>query len=195
MFYENKISMKSIGAQPKTGQEFAEGPAAHIYGSARNYLVGISTYGEFMKFRGEFEAVNLATGESYRSANLLLPDIAASLLISALHAAGAKHGTVKTANEAENPGEPATAPVEFAIEIGIRKSKNVQPGGAGYEFTLRPLIETRDSDPIAALRKLVKDQAVAIHVPDKNSLPAPRKHVTDKKSLPAPAAAPAKTRR
>ena len=176
MFFENKISLKSIGVQPKTGQPITEGPVAHIYGSARNYLVGTSTYGEFVKFRGDFEATNLATGESYRSANLLLPDIASTLLITALHAAGAKHGTVKTATTAENPGEPATAPVEFAIEIGIRKTKNDKPGGAGYEFTLRPLIETRDSDPIAALRKHVKE------------------HGNDKKSLPAPAA-PTKARR
>lgn len=156
MFFENKISMKSIGAQPKTGQTIVDGPVAHIYGSARNYLVGTSTYGEFTKFRGDFEAVNLATGESYRSQNLLLPDIAAGLLVSALHAAGAKHGTTKTATTPENPGEPATAPVEFAIEIGVRKTASDKPGGRGYEFTLRPLVETRDSDPLAALRKHVK---------------------------------------
>ena len=173
MFFENKISMKSIGVQPKAGQPIVDGPVAHIYGSARNYLVGSSTYGEFTKFRGDFEAVNLSTGENYRSQNLLLPDIAAGLLVAALHAAGAKHGTTKTATTPENPGEPATAPVEFAIEIGVRKTASNKPGGRGYEFTLRPLVETRDSDPLAALRKHVKEHFMTGSVADKKALPAP----------------------
>ncbi len=170
MYFENKISMKTIGVQPKAGQPITDGPIAHVYGSARNYLVGSSNYGTFTKFRGDFEAVNLATGESYRSQNLLLPEIASGLLIAALHAAGAKHGTAKTASTQEEPGEPATSPVEFAIEIGLRKTKSDKPGGAGYEFTLRPLIEAKDSDPLAALRTAVEKH---------KALPAPQ---TEKKT-------------
>lgn len=174
MYFEPKISLKTIGCQPKTGAKIVACTVAHVYGSARNYVIGSSTYGEYTKFRGDFEAVNLSSGESYRSGNLLLPDVAADLLASALHAAGAKHGRAKSPGIDGDDGEDALAPIEFAVEIGIRPKTSDKPGGMPYEWTVRPLIEARDSDPLVSMRDKVK--ALSAPVDDaKNTVPAQNK--------------------
>ena len=157
MQLESKISLKTIGAQPRPSEKITARAVAHVFGSARGYFIGQSTYGEFYKFRGDFEATNVETGEVYRSANLLLPDVIAMLLVDALHAAGAKAGKAKgAAGTHEEPGEMATAPVEFAIEVGIRPRADAKPGTAAYEWTVKPLTPVRDSDPLQRLREEVK---------------------------------------
>lgn len=154
-----KISIKGIGAQPAPGSVKEPREIAKIFGSARQFAVGTTTYGDFVKFKGDFEAINMATGETFRSNSLLVPQILENMLVQALLDAGARAGKTKTAKDAEVQGDPATAPVEFAVIVGVRPAGSkdgAAPAGTGYEFTLKPLVELRDSDPLAHLRQAVQ---------------------------------------
>lgn len=139
----SKLSLKGIGAQPKRG-EVKEGDApkaiALLFGRAHGYSIGQSTFGEFTKFKGSFEGKNIADGKTYKSGNVLLPKIVEDLLREAIDAADG-------------------VAIDFALEVGIKPAANA----FGYEYTVRPLVEVKESDELAALRNVVYG----------NALPAP----------------------
>jgi hypothetical protein len=129
-----KITVAAIDAQPKA-KSLKEGEAysvAVIMGEAASHSVAQSNYGEFTKFKGNFAAVNMRTGERFRSANLILPQIVEHVLSSAI-------------DEAEGS-------VQFALEIGVKYSEK---GNTGYVYTIKPLLEPSDSDPLKQLEDKV----------------------------------------
>lgn len=133
MELQSKISLKSIGAQPKAGS-LAEGETkklAVFYGRCVGYITGESSFGEFTKFRGSFEAVNVETGETYRSANILMPDVITDLLRDALD------------NRADD-----SAALEFGIELGAKYATTSR----GYEYTVSPVVKLVESDELGHLR-------------------------------------------
>ncbi len=148
----SKISLKSIGAQPAAHSIKTQTLLAHIYGNADRMLNGASTFGTFVKFIGTFEAINMQTGESFRSSNLLAPPILQDEIVNALLAAGAKAGKTKTPTSAQEDGTPATAPVEFAVAISARPVENKSGVGVGYEYTITPLVPFKDADTLNHLR-------------------------------------------
>jgi len=157
----NKISMKTIDAQPKARSVTEPQELAHIYGSARTFKEGSSTFGIFRSFIGEFEAVTLATGEVTRSNRILLPPVAEKLLTEQMLALGAVAGKEKTATDPGTEGTAGSSPVDFAFAIGVKPQfekdgKTIKAQGQGYEYTLRPLMETKVSDSLAHLREQVK---------------------------------------
>lgn len=137
MELQSKISLKSIGAQPKAGS-LAEGEVkklAVFYGRCTGYVTGESSFGEFVKFRGSFEAVNADTGEVYRSSNILMPDIITNLLRDAL-----------------DNREDDSAALEFAIELGAKYATTSR----GYEYTVVPLVQLAESDELGRLRNEIQ---------------------------------------
>lgn len=128
----SKLTLKSIGAQPKPHSVKENTALASIYGRVRGKKVGQSTFGDFIKFEGEFEGVNIATGEVFRSGALILPKVLESLLVGAV--------------DGENT-------VDFAVEIWAKPSEK---GNTGYEYGVKPLIEPAASDELASLRNQVK---------------------------------------
>lgn len=104
-------------------------PLVHVYGIARGFTPDSSQYGDYIRFNGDFEGVNLETGEAQRAGSMILPEIAQNLLHGVMNAEG---------NNA----------VEFALEIGIKPSKSP----VGYDYTVKPLIESVEADPLKALR-------------------------------------------
>ncbi|WWT38288.1 ssDNA binding protein [Enterobacteria phage PRDfuchsia] len=140
----SKLTLKTIGAQPKPHSVKENTALASIYGRVRGKKVGQSTFGDFIKFEGEFEGVNLATGEVFRSGALILPKVLESLLAGAVD------------------GENTT--VDFAVEVWAKPSEK---GNTGYEYGIKPLIEPAASDELAQLRQTVK--AAALPAPAKEA--------------------------
>lgn len=180
----NKITMKKIGAQPAPFSVKEAAILAHIFGKADGYKTGSTTYGLYDKFHGDFEAVNLATGEVYAGANLLCPPIMEALIKQALINAGAEGGKVgnKAAHENDTEGKNATSPVLFAFALGVRptaKKEGAREVGSGYEYTVSVLTPSKRSDALESLRT-ISDGA------RKATLPAP---AAAQAAEPAPAAA------
>jgi hypothetical protein len=164
----NKITMKSIGAQPKPRSVLVPTDLAHIYGTARTFKEGSSTYGIFRSFIGEFEAVNLETGEVTRSNRVLLPPVAEKLLTEQMLQLGAKPGREKTATDAGTEGTEGSSAVDFAFVISVKPQfekdgKTIVERGQGYEYGIRPLIESRVSDTLAHLREHSKKHLALTH--------------------------------
>lgn len=182
----SKITMKTIGAQPAPRTVTEKKELAHIYGRADRVNEGSTTYGIFHKYKGEFKAVNLETGEIYRASSLLLPEIADGLLLAQMMEAGATLGKEKTGDKAETAGERVKGdPVEFAVCIGVSPAENKDGTGRGYQFTAKPIIESQVADPLESIEARIKR---ALPAPTQNQArtetvsPKPSAKPTDKKS-------------
>jgi hypothetical protein len=98
-------------------------------------VVGITTEarpgqtekGEFIKFGGQFRAVNLQTSELFEASTAIFPNFIADSLAAAL---------------------AQSQEVEFGILIGAKANAT---SVTGYEYTVRPLVEAKVSDKLGAL--------------------------------------------
>jgi hypothetical protein len=153
----SKLSIKAMGCQPARGDvKTGDAPRdiAHIYGTVRKYETVTTNYGDSLKFTGEFEGVNLKTGEVTKSFKCFVPTVLEDLLAAAL--------------DAKQDGD---ADLQFGVCIGVEV--NDKPGGTGYIFTVRPLVQTVARDALADLRDKMRAAAVPqIAAPVKTAEPA-----------------------
>jgi hypothetical protein len=105
-----------------------------VIGICNGVKTGMSTYGEWLALTGQFEAMNLDTGEAYVAPQVFLPEPLNGLIAA----------KVRTPDE---NGQPVS--VKFAVEVGIKPSKTT----LGYEYTVRELVDASEDDPLAGLRK------------------------------------------
>jgi len=82
------------------------------------------------KLRGEFEGVNLATGEIFVSSACFLPTAVTGLIVAQL--------------------VDESSVVEFAFEIGTKPSKTP----VGYEYTVKELFQAAPTASLTHLREL-----------------------------------------
>lgn len=130
-----KLTVKTMGAQPKPHSVKEATDLVQMYGVIRGSEVGTSNFGDFVKFKGEFEGVNLESGEVVRSSVLILPKMLENILKDSLPT-----------------GDDVTGlNVQVAVVIGVEPSEK---GNTGYAFTVKPLIEPEVSDELAGLRGL-----------------------------------------
>lgn len=141
MRFLSKITLKTMDAQPKPHSIKEATDLATIYGVIRGKKLGQSNFGDFITFSGEFEGINLETGEVFRSGNMILPKMMESMLAGSFDE-GAKDISI-----------------EFGVKIGVVPSDK---GNTGYEYTISPLIETAPSDALLQLRNMAKKKVPAI---------------------------------
>lgn len=171
--------MKAIGAQPAPHSIDTPKALVHIFGKANGYKTGSTTYGLYDKFHGEFEAVDLATGEIYVAQNLLCPPIIESLLKEALKSAGAEGGKVgnKAAHEIDTEGKDTLSPILFAFEIGVKPTvkRDGPERGNGYEYTVKSLTPSKRSDALESMRQ-ISDAArqQSLSAPAAETVPMPQ---------------------
>jgi hypothetical protein len=93
---------------------------------------GQTQLGEYAELVGQFQAVNLESGEMFQSSKAILPGFIADPMVEA-HAGGQE--------------------VEFAIQIGVKRNEG---SVVGYEFSVKPLVEPKVSDKLAKLLDMAK---------------------------------------
>lgn len=135
----SKLTIKTLKAQPASGSITEPKMIATLYGRCNDKKVGTSDYGEFVRFKGEFEGVNADTGETYRAGAMIVPGILESLLDSAI-----------AVNE--------NNAVDFAVEVWVEPSERSM---TGYTYSIKPLIQPEESDALAELRNLAKGKLPA----------------------------------
>jgi len=105
-----------------------------VIGICNGLKTGQSTYGDWMALTGQFEAMNLETGEASVAPQVFLPEPLNGLIAA----------KVRTPDE---NGQPVS--IRFAVEVGVKPAKTA----TGYEYTVRELVDSTDNDPLADLRK------------------------------------------
>jgi hypothetical protein len=152
-----------------------EGAAAElnlftVYGMANGIKTGTTDKGEWLSFRGQFEAM-MPNGETIVSGNVFLPQPFQDMLHSQLNSA---------------QQNDAKASVEFAVRVFIVPPKKGKPSATGYEYRCEPIVEMAESSPILKLRSAVLQKTMLLQAP-KNPAEA-AKAEQSAASAPAPAA-------
>lgn len=137
-----KMSVKTLGCNPRKVTSFDDGAAPLDLCTIMGFANGFK-HGEDPKsatiwtcLTGEFEGVNLQTGESYRSGKLFLPAGIQDVVEAPLKQAAADKKEVV---------------IRFAFSISAVKASNP----IGYSYEARPLLTPQEDDSLAQLRKQI----------------------------------------
>lgn len=129
MELKKKLSAKTIVGKVKPllpkndkGEIINESPVAlmRVYGICNGIKSGVSTFGEWIAFTGNFKAIRLSDGEVFAGGQLFVPDVVTELLGPVVRAAQG-------------------ADVEFAFDIGAQGTETE----VGYEYMVNPLMKSR----------------------------------------------------
>ena len=127
-----KISIKTCFGGKKEIFGNLGNDVLRVYGKARGIKTGQTQYGTWTAFIGSFRAVNLATGESFASSKIFLPNQAEEMLLGVL-------------------GDNEV--VDFGFDIGVMEN---DASATGYEFTVKPLLQPKEEDdPLAEMAKML----------------------------------------
>lgn len=119
-----------INPETKKNNETPDNPVVQVmrvYGNATGFEIKSGDLGDSFKFSGSFEAVNLSSGEVFKSSTCFLPATAAGLLAGALDGAQS---------------------VQFGFDIAAKFREDV---AIGYEYMITPLVDSSASDPLSML--------------------------------------------
>ena len=140
-----KISTKFVGLETKILEAVAQEkgqkkPVAvlRVYGRIRAVQDGQGQFGPWRKFIGEHEAINLLTGEVYRSVNLLLPAQAELMVSQVVDAVKAK----------DKDGV-----AEYGLDLTVMF--NAMPTGTQFIYSASPLIESTEEDTLTMMGKML----------------------------------------
>lgn len=130
-----KITLKGLNVVPKKHslEDGERRECATVIGRLDSLEQKNTTYGDYVEFKGVFEAY--VNGVLSQSANvILLPQVAESFLVGLFN----------------NDGVSA---IEFALKIGVKQDE--KSAATGYSYTVEPLIETQSQSPLRHLQSLV----------------------------------------
>ena len=148
-----KISVKTIGADPKIGKT-ARTDLMEVLGVVRRYVTGESTFGEWIKLVGAFEATNLATGAVYTAPSCFMPSIVTEMVATEIDS---------------NPNHE----ISFAFIVGVEPAATP----IGYAYYVESLIEPKPIEALASLRELVGSDHTIMNTPTQIEA-APKAHTT-----------------
>lgn len=126
-----KISTKTVVGTPSDIRNLPDGPIMRVMGVMRGVQTGEGDNGPWVAFIGQFQAVNLKTGEIFGAAKCFLAGAASDIIESAWHAS----------QEGDTPAQD----MKFAFDI-VKITNDTS--AVGYEYQARPLIEAAETDPL-----------------------------------------------
>lgn len=134
--YLSKITVKAIGCDPKACIKAEKTiDLAKIYGVVNESkpVDGMKDGKLSYQFFGNFEAINLQTGEVFQSTKLFLPKVVEDLLETTLRPTG----------------KEKLESVRFAFQIAATPGESP----VGYIFKAANLMKLQENDPLAAMRE------------------------------------------
>jgi len=140
MLFPKKITVKTMGMGTRQLEQVAEAsapkavPVLRVWGIVQDCQAQVSNFGPYKKFRGEFGAVNLITGEEARSQMALLPAIAETIVSSIFDRAAKDGGSA-----------------QIALEITVTFNESPK-GGTKFAYGAKPLMEFKD-DALSIMAK------------------------------------------
>lgn len=127
---KKKISVKTVYGKPDPEMIPENGalPCVRMVGGINKMRTGEGNFGPWVAFKGQFIAVNLQTGESFKGSELFLPDVASDLIESAVIEADGN-----------------TVNIAFDIEAIHGRDAD------DYQYVVKPHMEVEESDPLLML--------------------------------------------
>lgn len=145
--YADALPRLDIPNAPETFQLY------NVYGIANKVRTGKTDKGEWLSFKGQFEAMK-PDGELFASGQVFLPQPFEDMLFSKL-------------TEAQQNDDKAS--VQFAVRVFLVPPKKGKPSATGYEYRCEPLIESEESSPLLSLRAQVLEKSKLLPAPNEES--------------------------
>ena len=145
-----KITLGTCNAQPtaesiakmeKTGRDL---PLMDVFGIARRFKPGVSTLGEYVKFIGQFKAVNLASREEFTAPVVILPKFLEEQLYAVMGA------------------QAEASDVRFGYRISAKHDKKA---ATKYVYKAASLMKPEENDALAMLEGEIKEATRALPAP------------------------------
>lgn len=156
-----------------------------VAGKCEGYEKGLSTFGEWIRFIGDFSVINYVTGESLRGAGCHVPNLLEGIIMNGV---AEKAEVVASKCTKTSQYFKLGDAIEFAYKVGLtRLVDDVQTGGISYKYKVMPLTELATNDSIAHLTKLLP--------PPKQKVVAEVVEVTDIDTVAVPEEKPAKAKK
>lgn len=152
--FPKKISTQTMGLKMAQCEEIAESnqgkavPVLRVWGIASSKTAGVTQFGPYLKFSGEFAALNYVTGEEARSQGLLLPAVAEGVVASLV-------------DKAAKTGGQAQIGIEITVEYN-----NSAKGGTKFKYGVTPLFEYKGDDALAEMAKQLPTPKLLKALPD-----------------------------
>lgn len=157
-------------------------PAYSVAGVCNALETGVSSYGEWSRFIGDFNAINYVTGESFRSEKTHIPKVLEAVLLRDLED---MKGTIKELQH--STVTKLTSEIEFAFKVDLKRLQDDDKGGVSYEYITTPLTQIKENDRISHLTAMLppatKLAAIEAPAPEVKETPAnaPKKAPANKK--------------
>jgi hypothetical protein len=146
--FASRLTLKDLGADGQTVKALLKDlpepqnkvTVARFYGTVTRVAFQNDKMGTgqvYTQFIGNFEGVNMITGEVVASARMYLPD-------------GAQQALENQVTEVQNKKGKNTT-VQFAFEIRAVRNSNKM----GYSYETAAILKPEEADPIAAVRQVV----------------------------------------
>lgn len=148
-----KITIATVYGKPKLADLMAAAekkevlPIMDVWGIATRAREGKSDYGAFVRFNGQFRAMNLATGELFRAATMLLPRFLEEELAAVLADANALNA-------------------EFGVRI---TAKFDEDASTKYVYLADPIVEPKETAQLADLTERIGKARLALPAPGKSA--------------------------
>lgn len=135
--FKRKITVKEVCGKPQLEDivEKKKYALMRVFGHAHRVKLGSTDMGEYQKLLGQFEAINLLTGEVFQAPQCIMPEPGNGMIAEQLLG--------------ENPADS----VSFALEIGVQRDES---SAVGYVYWTKPLLKAKEADPLSDLRSEVK---------------------------------------
>ena len=124
-------------------------------GLCEAYETGVSTFGEWIRFVGEMQALNYTTGEQVRATKAHIPEVLQDLLM-----AGIRDSAEIVASKATKTTQyyKLATPIEFSYKVDIIRMPDDEKEGIKYKYVVSPLTDVVENDKLQHLTSLFPAQ-------------------------------------
>lgn len=140
--------------------ETVEGYA--VAGHCEGFETGMSTYGEWRRFVGDFHVTNYITGEVNRAPSCHVPELLDNILYNSI-----KDSVSIDASRATKTTKyyGLSSPIEFAFKVDIKRAPDDENEGIKYEYLVTPLTAVATNDSLQHLVNLIPPKKLALAAP------------------------------
>lgn len=124
-----------------------------VAGICGAYETGVSTYGDWVRFVGDFQGINYLSGEPCRAPKAHIPDILEQVLLE-----GLKETAEIVAEKCTKTGKyfKLESDIEFSYKVSVKRLADKEDGGASYKYIVTPMTEVAANDKLSHLTALIE---------------------------------------
>lgn len=133
-----------------------------VAGICSAYETGVSTYGSWTRFVGEFQGINYLTGEVCRAPKAHVPEVLESLIMEGIRD---RSEVINSKCTKTTQFFGLDSPLEFSFKVSITRLPDNEDNSISYQYVTSPMVDVAPNDSISHLTKLIMPALAAPDAP------------------------------